>query len=66
LHIANSRSTAGLGLIHDAMTVIILSLAHRRPAGDDADGVDADLAALLLREMLDLAHPLGGLRYRYP
>ncbi len=40
-----------VGLIHDAMTVIILSLAQRRPAGDDADGIDADLAALLLREM---------------
>lgn len=55
-----------VGLIHHAISVVIVRLPHRRPAGDDTDGVDADLASLLPRQLLDPGDPLRGLRHRYP
>ena len=37
-----------VGVLHDGMVIVVLGLLLGRPAGDDADGIDAELPALLL------------------
>src|SRR6516162_4416846 len=45
-----------IGVFENAVTVIIFCRLPRRLAGDDADGIDGDLAPLLLRLGFDLPH----------
>jgi hypothetical protein len=55
-----------VGVLDDGVAIIRLGVPLGRPAGDDANRMDVDLAAVARRFSLDRLHTLGGLLRRRP